>query len=349
MKLIVDIYKTKDLYSGLGQYSLNFAIELMNYCPNSIKPVFLIPAGFSLPRHPEADRIRASFWQRLIPGSSPKADIWHSLCQFPSHLPHPSSKFILTVHDLNFLIEKKPAKASEYLKKLQKNIDRASAITVISDYTCKVLQENIDTGNKKVLTIHNGVRLEARPDAEMPRWLSDKPFFFTLSVFKEKKNLHTLIPLMEHFPDHLLVLGGNNQTSYGNRIREMIRDSIVSENIILPGTLDEDEKYWLYKHCKAFLFPSVAEGFGMPVIEAMLAGKQVFLSRSASLPEIGGVMAFYWDSFEASDMAAILRNGLALREQQPGLYSKEIMEYASRYNWESCIRKFLELYQTILL
>ncbi|MEI7490691.1 MAG: glycosyltransferase family 1 protein [Bacteroidota bacterium] len=348
MRILVDLYKTKDLYSGLGQYSLNFADELMKYCPYSIEPVFLIPQGFTFPRNPEAEWVQTNFWQRILPRLSPKADIWHSLHQFPSHLPHPQSKFILTVHDLNFLTEKTPAKAAGYLRRLQKNVDRAAAVTVISDYTAQVLKEHIDTGNKKLVTIHDGVRLSTRPNAAMPGWLPDKPFFFSLSVFKEKKNLQALIPLMEHFPDHLLVLGGNNQTSYGDKIRGMIRDSSVSENIILPGVLDEDEKYWLYKHCRAFLFPSLAEGFGLPVIEAMLAGKQVFLSRMASLPETGGVLAFYWDNFDAREMASVLRNGLELREKEPGACSDEIRDYASRYNWENCIMKFLELYQTIL-
>ena len=154
--------------------------------------------------------------------------------------------------------------------------------------------------------------------------------------------------MMERFPDHLLVIGGNNQTDYGDRMRELIRNSEVSENIIIPGVLDEDEKYWLFKHCVAFLFPSLAEGFGLPVVEAMLAGKQVFLSREASLPEIGGVMAFYWDCFDADEMAAILRCGLAMREAEPGLYSDEIIAYASKFSWENCILKFLNLYSAIL-
>jgi len=348
VKLLVDIYKTNDLYSGLGQYSLNFADELMKYCPSTLEPGFLFPSGFPFPKDPGAEWIRAAFWQRYIPRLSPKPIIWHSLHQFPSHLPHPQSKFILTVHDLNFLTEKSPAKAAKYLKILQRNADRATAVTVISDYTSKIFKEHVETGNKEVITINDGVKLEPRPDATMPHWLPEKPFFFSLSVFKEKKNFHSLIPLMDHFPDHLLVLGGNNQTEYGDSIREMIRDSAVSENIILAGTLDEDEKYWLYKHCKAFLFPSLAEGFGLPVIEAMLAGKQVFLSRMACLPETGGVLAFYWDNFDAREMAAVLRNGLELREKEPGACSDEIRDYASRYNWENCIMKFLELYQTIL-
>ncbi|MEI8005144.1 MAG: glycosyltransferase family 1 protein, partial [Bacteroidota bacterium] len=348
LKLLVDIYKTKDLYSGLGQYSLYFANELLKFCPSSIRPAFLIPPGLHLPRYPEADWIRAGFWQRYIPRFSPTADIWHSLHPFPSHLPHPSSKLILTVHDLNFLIDKTPAKAARYLKKLQENVNRAAVVTVISDYTGKVLKEHIDTGSKQVFTIHDGVALEKRPDAEKPGWMPGSPFFFSLSVFKESKNIHTLIPLMEHFPDHALVLAGNNRSSYGERIREMIKASGNNNNIILPGPVNEDEKYWLYRNCRAFLFPSLAEGFGLPVIEAMLAGKQVFLSRSASLPEVGGVIAFYWDSFDASEMAAVLRNGIELRENDPVGSAKVTMEYASRFNWENCIMKFLELYQTIL-
>jgi len=347
LKLIIDIYKTKDLYSGLGQFSLNFADELIKYRPESLDLTFLVPPGSGF-KAPGSLSFRAGLLQRYFPGLSPHADIWHSLHQFPSHLPHPQSKFILTVHDLNFLTEKEPAKASKYLKRLQKNVNRAAAVTVISDYTGKVLSEHIDTGNKKVVTIHDGVRLEPRPDATRPAWMPDKPYFFSLSVFKEKKNFHTLIPMMEHFPDHMLVLGGNNRTPYGERIRGMIRDSAFPDNIILPGTLDEDEKYYLYKHCRAFLFPSLAEGFGLPVVEAMMAGKQVFLSRMSSLPEVGGVIAFYWDSFDAADMAAVLRNGLELRENQPGSCSGDIIAYASRFSWQNCITKFLDLYQGIL-
>ena len=347
MKLIIDLYKTKDLYSGLGQYSLNFANELLRYAPSGLVPRFLYPAGFPFPKDQGAEWSRAAFWQRFLPVLSPKAEIWHSLHQFPSHLPHPQSKVILTVHDLNFLTGKEPAKARKYLRRLQKNVDRAEVVTVISDHTGRVLKENIETRDKKIITIHNGVSLEPRPEAKKPHWLPDKPFFFSLSVFKEQKNFHSLIPMMEHFPDHLLVLGGNNQTAYGGRIREMILDSSVSGNIILPGTLNENEKYWLYNNCKAFLFPSLAEGFGLPVIEAMLAGKQVFLSREASLPEIGGVMAFYWNSFDAGDMAAVVRQGLEMREKEPGLYRNEIIAYASRFSWEQCILKFLELYRSI--
>lgn len=349
MRLIVDLYKTNDLYSGLGQFSLNFARELIRFCPDSINPVFLIPRGFSFQKDPEAEWVHTAFWQRIIPGLSPKAGIWHSLHQFPSHLPHPQSKFILTVHDLNFLTEKTPAKATIYLRKLQKNIDRADAVTVISDYTSQLLKEHIDIGNKPLLTIHDGVRLEPGQYGERPSWLPHKPFFFSLSVFKEKKNLHTLIPMMEHFPGHMLVMGGNNQTSYGDKVREMIRDSGVSENIILPGVLDENEKYWLFKNCIAFLFPSLAEGFGLPVIEAMLAGKQVFLSRMTSLPEVGGTLAFYWDSFDECEMAAVVRSGLEQMERDPGARSSAIIRYASGFNWENCIRKFLDLYQTFMV
>lgn len=331
---------------------MNFALELMKRCPEWLEPSFLVPtetverqltSGIGNPA--SGKQHRAKFLQRFLAGMSPEAEVWHCLHQFPSHLPHPQSKVILTVHDLNFLSEKKGFKKDKYLRRLQKNVDRASAVTVISEYTAGVLKDNIDTGTKPVVTIYDGVRLEYRSDACIPHWLPEKPFFFCLSVFKEQKNLECLIEMMEHFPDHLLVLAGNDRTPYGRRIREAAKNSTVAQNIFIPGIIEDDEKFWLYKNCRAFLFPSLAEGFGLPVIEAMMAGTQVFLSRSTSLPEIGGVIAYYWDSFDSESMAGVVRQGLEMREKQPRAFSREIREYAMKFEWENCINEFIELYR----
>jgi len=347
LNILIDLYKTKDLYSGLGQYSLNFANELMRQCPEDLEVNLLIPPRFNQARHQGTRYIRSSFRERYFPVLNPKYQLWHSLHQFPSHFPHPSTKFILTVHDLNFLTEKKGHKAKRYLNRLQKNVDKATAITVISEYTGKILKEHINLQGKLLKIIHDGVLLETRPDVQRPAWLNEKPFFFSLSVFKATKNVHALIPLMNYFPGHNLVLAGYNHTPYGEKVRELINRSGLSGNILLPGTINNDEKYWLYRNCQAFLFPSLAEGFGLPVIEAMLAGKPVFLSRLTSLPETGGDKAFYWNTFEPSEMAEIMQTGLEMWEPDASSRSSDIAAYASRFSWQNCIRKFLELYKDI--
>ena len=346
MKLLVDLYKTRDLFSGLGQYSQNFEKELMSAIPPWIEPLFLIPPGFDLPRNPAAKWIRTTWLHRAFPRYNPNVNVWHSLHQFPSHPPPPSARQILTVHDLNFLTAKNASKAAKYLKKLQKNIDRADAITVTSAYTGKILAAHVNTGGKDITTIHNGVRLEPKPDAHRPTWLPDRPFFFTLSVFKEQKNFHTLIPLMNSFPGHQLVIGGNHQTAYGERIRTLVRDEGLGDRIFLPGILSDDDKYWLYSNCRAFFFPSLAEGFGIPPVEAMLAGKPVFLSRHTCLPEIGGDVAFYWDTFNQEEMASVIQKVLDDHYADPEKSSGVLQAYASKYSWENCIAQFIEKYRT---
>ena len=76
----------------------------------------------------------------------------------------------------------------------------------------------------------------------------------------------------------------------------------LEERIILPGEISDMDKYWLYKNCEAFVFPSMYEGFGLPVIEAMNFGKPVFLSTFSSLPEVGGKYALYWENFDSQLM-----------------------------------------------
>lgn len=226
-------------------------------------------------------------------------------------------------------------------------MNRASAVTVISEYTGKLLKEHIELGSRPLLTIPNGVSLNSQPKAVRPSWLPDRPFFFCLSVFKDQKNLHSLIPMMDHFPDHLLVMAGNNRTPYGQKVLELVAGSASGKNILFPGTVGDEEKYWLYNHCEAYLLPSLAEGFGLTVIEAMLAGKQVFLSREGSLPEVGGVLAFYWDSFEPGSMAHVLTQGLASHALSGNRRTEEIKAYASKFSWDRCIRDFFGLYQRL--
>jgi len=76
------------------------------------------------------------------------------------------------------------------------------------------------------------------------------------------------------------------------------------------GKINAEEKQYYLQNCSAFVFPSLLEGFGIPPIEAMRFGKPIFLSKLTSLPEIGGDKAFYWDTFDAKDMATIFTNGM---------------------------------------
>ena len=128
--LLVDIYKTKDLYSGLGQFSYNFAKYLCKYLPENFELSLLTekkmegldPAVFKF--------ITANWKKRYFPALNRSYDLWHSLHQFPSHMPSKNSKQILTIHDLNFLVEKNKKKA-EKEKQDKKEEEESPHVTFI--------------------------------------------------------------------------------------------------------------------------------------------------------------------------------------------------------------------------
>ena len=105
--ILVDIYKIKNFFSGLGQFSLSFAKELVVQAPEDWQIDFLVPPN-GMVKLPEGNYsfIKTNYQYRYLPFLTKKYDLWHSLNQFPSHAPSAESKQILTVHDLNFLVEK---------------------------------------------------------------------------------------------------------------------------------------------------------------------------------------------------------------------------------------------------
>ena len=186
-ELLIDLYKIKELYSGLGQFSINFANEIINQSPEGFKITFLTPRNAAVDSIKNFNTTKVSFQKRYIPALNKKYDIWHSLQQFPSHFPNNKTLHVLTVHDLNFLIEKNEIKKVKYLKRLQVNIDKADYITTISEYTRKVIEENINLKGKYIRTIYNGIEDNSNLNLQKPKFAGNSKFFFSIGVFNHRK------------------------------------------------------------------------------------------------------------------------------------------------------------------
>ena len=85
--------------------------------------------------------------------------------------------------------------------------------------------------------------------------------------------------MMEHLPELHLLIAGDDSTPYGRRVHQHVENSRSKNRIRLLGTVTDAERQWLYQNCQAFVFPSLAEGFGLPVLEAMNAGKPTVLAH----------------------------------------------------------------------
>ena len=345
--ILVDLYKIKNLNSGLGQFSLNFANHLAKFASENITLNGLAPNSAQNLLDKRFNKISSNLVNRFFQNNT-KYDLWHSLHQFPAHFPNSKSIQILTIHDLNFLKEKSESKNQSYLKKLQNNVDRANFITSISNYTAKEIEKHIDLKGKKVTTIYNGVSINRDSILEKPNYVTSTKFFFSIGIFNKKKNFHELLETVKDLEDTQLIIAGNNNTEYGRKIKNEIKIKGLESKIILPGIISEPDKNWLYDNCEALLFPSIAEGFGLPVIEVMKYGKPVFLSKGGSLPEIGGEHAFYFDSFESNKMIKTILNGMEQVSKNDKLFRQKSQKHGDQFSWENSIKAYLNLYVEIL-
>ncbi|MFZ4454772.1 MAG: glycosyltransferase family 4 protein [Bacteroidales bacterium] len=347
-QILVDLTKLKVLNCGLGQVAYNSGIEIGRFSLPELKMNLLLPSAFIGEFGDNVGYIKAYLIHKYLPLLIRNFDLWHSTSQLSGIVPFSKKKpMLLTIHDLNFLYEKRPEKAKNYLRKVQKRVDRACFITTISEFTASEIRQHLDLKGKELRVIHNGVQLLNGEESNRPDFVSEEcPFFFTIGQIVEKKNFHTLLDTMKILNEYTLYISGEDKSDYADSIRKRINDENIN-NVVLTGTISPLEKNWLYQNCRAFLFPSKFEGFGLPVIEAMQCGKPVFSSNMTSLKEIGDKYAYFWENFEPEYMANIINKGLLDFDSNPQLQTDEI-EYAMSFSYEKNVKAYLDLYREIL-
>lgn len=346
-RVFLEMEKIKKPNSGLGQFCLHLGNAFTRLPSLNFQPGFFVPRNQQSVFGNEYEYITSSKVYRFF-RLQQKFDIWHCLHQESRYLPsHKSTKIIVTIHDLNFLeLKKSTLKQKLKLKKIQDLIDQASAVTVISNYTEKIIRMNLHIPDIPVRVIYNGNSLLKFPDASKPLFMPETRFFFSIGIITPKKNFTTLVPVLHHFKDFFLVIAGDKSHKYAEEVYQIAKDHGLEKRLILPGTVSDEEKYWLYQNCTAFLFPSLAEGFGLPVIEAMSLGKPVFLSTSTSLPEIGGKEAFYFNDFKPEAMAEIIHQGLS-EITFDRTKSERIKEWADQFSWTRAAEAYQKLYNEL--
>lgn len=277
-----------------------------------------------------------------------KYNVWHCTFQASHYLPNSRKPNVLiTIHDLNFLYEhsNKPDFVNQLIKRMQKNVDRAQTIVAISDYVAKDIKTHFHIKDQTIQTIYNGWNVSEFPGYDNPIYRPVKPFLFAIGTVIPKKNFHTL-PCLLKKNDYELIIAGEIDIAYKEKILDQAVLHGVTDKVKIIGPVSEQDKYWYYVNCLAFMFPSLAEGFGAPAVEAMYYGKPVFLSNLTSLPEIGGDVAYYFCNFEAESMQEKFEKGM---QHYSSTNAKEaiIARTMLLFKWENAASKYLEAYRKL--
>lgn len=348
--ILIDLYMLKYPHCGFGQIAWNYARYFKDaYVPqDNIEITLLVPAKYKGAFGNNVKYVTGNFFRRYISRLFPKFDLWHSTDQIPRFKPYSAdTTYLLTIHDFNHEYEKDGVKLLHARRRINKHINRANHIIYISEFAASDGKRFSERNDIPCSVIYNGVENLSTCEDEQPANIdASKPFFFTIGEVREKKNFHVLLDVMKQLPQYQLYIAGPHPTDYAEKILKRIEEEKIS-NVHLLGRVDNKHRVWLYRNCKAFLFPSLFEGFGLPVIEAMQFGKPVFSSDKTSLKEIGSKYAYFWTNFEADYMVDIINKGLADFEANPSR-KQENIDYALSYSYQHNIDNILKCYSRLL-
>ena len=369
MKIALELQPCSNQMSGIGYYTFQLAKHLFemdavnvrgNYFNLCMRSPKLSEIGLNGTVNYNAFLqygVYRRVWDKIpIPYRImfPRADITH----FFNFIVPPgvSGKVIDTIHDLTYLRYPETMNTSN-LARLRQGVQRSLAcsdrVVVNSEFVKSEVVSELGVDASLIDVIYPAAVEDAVVDLPREylaeRWNLTGPYLLYLGTIEPRKNLNRLIQAYERMsrelehPPKLVLAGGN-----GWKSEETYRlaESLLPGQIVFTGYINAAEKKLLYQNAALFTFPSLYEGFGMPVLEAMQYGKPVVCSNVSSLPEVAGDGARLVTPTDVDDIAAGLLEVYTdpARAEQLSLRGEA---QAERFSWEQSAEKLMKVYQTL--
>lgn len=173
---------------------------------------------------------------------------------------------------------------------------RAKKIITVSEFSKKTIADTYKINPDRIKVVYAGIASDysaVSPDysifEQFPQ-LNEKPFFFSLGSLSTRKNIKWIVEHAALYPDEQFVISGKSLESI---VPPELKKTTDLKNVTMTGYLTDGQVKALFEKCKAFIFPSYFEGFGIPPLEALSCSAKIIISNAASLPEIYGNCACY--------------------------------------------------------
>lgn len=240
--------------------------------------------------------------------------------------------------------------------------NRADCIITDSHFSKKEIKKYLDIKEEKLKVVYCGVEHEKyhthldmrKVDKVKEKYKIDKPYFLYLGTLEPRKNISLIIDafyeIAKHKKDIILVVAGKKGWLY-EEIFSKVQNYQLEKQVIFTGYIEDEEVPYLLNGAISFIFPSLYEGFGLPVLEAMACGTPVIASNEASLPEVGEDAILYVDIKEemAPKKMSYLMEQLVTNKVLHEEKSNCGTEQAKKFTWSKTVQQFLEIYQILLV
>lgn len=356
--------------TGLGNYSRDLIRILVKYYPNNYYFLYNHKKSIDEPSFSSSKnvvqrnpiifffKIFTNLWRQFgVIGDIKKdnVEVFHGLSgELPFGIKLCNVKTIVTIHDLIFIrypnlysfIDRKV-----YFFKFKKAAQNANLIIAISEQTKKDIVNFLNIDQDKVKVIYQGCQ-----DVFKKQYSEDKkkaviikfnlPYKFVLNVgtLEERKNAFTIVKAVKRCNVDLVLIG--KETKYSKKIKDFIKSNHLENRVHFLKGVSSEELAIIYQLSSVFVYPSIFEGFGIPIIEALYSRTPVITNCNGVFPEAGGPNSIYIEPFDET----ALENSINLVLTDKVLADKmrdEGEKFVQKFNDDKIAKQFMEVYLSL--
>jgi alpha-1,3-rhamnosyl/mannosyltransferase len=383
MKVILSIDPIRFPLTGIGRYTLELARHLKNM--PEVENLHLFSGHGFTPNLPELEHTKQSSttlthsFRRSILRNRLTVELYHLASpiikrhalrghsDFIFHgpnfyLPPFGGRSICTFHDISIFTFSRfhPSERVRYMRKeIAHTLKRADMLITDSEYTRHEIASYFNWPLDKIRSVSLACSSEFRPrtlDEMQPRLSSygliSGQYCLYVGTIEPRKNLDTLLDAYALLPKTIkkqwpLVLIGHNGW-HSEQLHERIKSAINEGWAFYFGFVDANDLPVFYSGARLFVFPSLYEGFGLPVLEAMSSGIPVVCSSASSLPEVTGDAAAMFEPLDVETLSELITIGLEDNIWRASAQEKGLLR-ASNFSWKKCAEETVKVYREVAL
>jgi glycosyltransferase involved in cell wall biosynthesis len=331
-------YSLGENLSGVGVYSREILFGLTQAHPNEKFLFYYRPHRFLRSLR---DALPPNARRRLL-ARSPGGDLFHALNQ---RVDCRARRTVSTFHDLFVMTGEysTPEFRRRFAAQARAAAERSDMIIAVSRFTASQVEQLLGVEPARIRVVPHGVHL---PTASPPT--SREKLILCVGAIQRRKNIARVVKAFESLPAGWSLVLAGAQDGYGaaEEVRA-VEQSPRRAGILVAGYVPAEKLDSLYRRASILAFPSLDEGFGMPVLEAMAHGVAVVTSNRSALPEVAGGAALLVDPEDPDDIAGALARlaaGDALRQE----LAIRGLARARKFSWDSAVEKTWVVYRELL-
>ncbi len=360
----IDFHIVNGIYHGARSHILQLFSRVIEISPDIEFFLFLdspdtlqnysaafTKANVHLIRMPHSNPIKRLCWHLPVLQKKYTLDLFHSqyIIPLPSYVP-----CIVTIHDI--LFEKYPQYFPSIFRLRSKLLMRLSArramhVFTVSEYSKREIVANYKIDQDKVTVIHNGVDTTkfypgtSGKEIVKKRNLTSGGYILSVGRLEPRKNYSTLIRAYANFSGITLPLVIIGQRHFGFKdIFDLINRLGLGNKIIILENVGDEELPAIYRHARLFVYPTYAEGFGMPLLEAMASGLPIISSNRTSIPEVVGQAGILIDPGNVDELTSVMRRVLSDAELHMKI-KQDALSRVTSFQWQISAKIVRQIYE----